>query len=417
MAANQQAANQPAANQQAANLPAFATSPATIFQGVWDFTNCVQLNIYTEGVKPLKSEFNGTAPKFKNIRERIAVYGWTGIFTVQVNRVNHYLPTHWGRVTIDQTQQNLLLVPGNQDRAYQNLAMSGQCLYNTLSTNAQNKVSPYANEYCINGVISRPILLRVIIAVTHVDTRATADQILTQLERLDEKMIAFNSDVQKFNQFVHKKLAELQAQGQEDHALLTHLFIGYEATSNEEFVMWAKRKHSDIDDGDDLEAEALMQLALCKYMDRVTHNLWSKPSAQGEHIIALQAKIGKLESSLQQKTTAKKDDAKSKEGKGKKGKNKAKKGKRKVEPWKLIAPIANQPKTKMVNGKTYYWCLYHNNNKGQWVVHNPNDPNGCRERARQQRNNQGNPSAQPTGVHNVSFNELLVTILEEDEDS
>jgi len=28
---------------------------------------------------------------------------------------------------------------------------------------------------------------------------------------------------------------------------------------------------------------------------RVTHNLWSKPSAQGGHIIALQTKIGKLE--------------------------------------------------------------------------------------------------------------------------
>jgi len=180
--------------------------------------------------------------------------------------------------------------------------------------------------------------------------------------------------------------------------------------------MWAKRKHSDIDDGDNLEAEALMQLALCKYTDRVTCNLWSKPSAQGEHIIALQAKIGKLESSLKQKTAAKKDDAKSKEGKGKKGKNKAKKGERKVEPWKLIAPTANQPKTKTVNGKKYYWCLYHNNNKGQWVVHNPNDPNGCRERARQQQNNQGNPPTQPTGVHNVSFNKSLVTILEEDAD-
>ncbi len=91
--------------------------------------------------------------------------------------------------------------------------MSGQCLYNTLSTNAQNKVPPYANEYRINGVISGPILLRVIVAITHVDTRATADQILTQLERLDEKMIAFDSDIQKFNQFIHEKLAELQAQG------------------------------------------------------------------------------------------------------------------------------------------------------------------------------------------------------------
>jgi len=40
-----------------------------------------------------------------------------------------------------------------------------------------------------------------------------------------------------------------------------------------------------------------------------------------------------------------------------------------------------------------------------------------RERARQQKNNQENPPTQPTGVFNVSFNESLVTILEEEEDS
>jgi len=66
-----------AANQQAANLPAFAASPATFFQGILDFTDRAQLNIYTEGVKPLKSKFNCTAPKLKNflgqLHEHIAV--------------------------------------------------------------------------------------------------------------------------------------------------------------------------------------------------------------------------------------------------------------------------------------------------------------------------------------------------------
>jgi len=42
------------------------------------------------------------------------------------------------------------------------------------------------------------------------DTRAVADQILTQLERLDEKMNAYDSNIQKLNQFVPNKLAELR---------------------------------------------------------------------------------------------------------------------------------------------------------------------------------------------------------------
>jgi len=41
------AANQQTANQQAANQPAFAATLAR-FQGALDFTDWVQLNIYTE---------------------------------------------------------------------------------------------------------------------------------------------------------------------------------------------------------------------------------------------------------------------------------------------------------------------------------------------------------------------------------
>ncbi len=71
------------ANQQAANPPAFAASPATFLQGVVNFTDGMQLNIYTKGVKPLNSKFDCTAPKLKNfldqLHEHIAVYGWTGI--------------------------------------------------------------------------------------------------------------------------------------------------------------------------------------------------------------------------------------------------------------------------------------------------------------------------------------------------
>ncbi len=152
-----------AASQQADNPLAFAASPATFFQGVLDFTNGMQLNIYMEVVKPLKSKFYCTAPKLKNfldqLHEYITVYGWIGIFTIQVNEDNGYLLTHWGRVTIDEVEQSLLLVLGQQDRVHQNSTMSGQCLYNSLSTDAQNKVSPYANEYSINGVISGLILL------------------------------------------------------------------------------------------------------------------------------------------------------------------------------------------------------------------------------------------------------------------
>ena len=28
-------------------------------------------------------------------------------------------------------------------------------------------------------------------------------------------------------------------------------------------------------------------------------------------------------------------------------------------------------------GKTYYWCKWHNNNQGQWVLHHPSKCTNC----------------------------------------
>ena len=39
----------------------------------------------------------------------------------------------------------------------------------------------------------------------------------------------------------------------------------------------------------------------------------------------------------------------------------------------LKEPTGNQPNTKTVNDKQYWWCPYHQNGNGQWVRHKPED--------------------------------------------
>jgi hypothetical protein len=62
------------------------------------------------------------------------------------------------------------------------------------------------------------------------------------------------------------------------------------------------------------------------------------------------------------------------------GKKKTGKGSKKAEHkddtlWKKTPPKAGSSETKIVNGKTYHWCKYHNT----WVEHKPerNGPNSC----------------------------------------
>jgi hypothetical protein len=45
--------------------------------------------------------------------------------------------------------------------------------------------------------------------------------------------------------------------------------------------------------------------------------------------------------------------------------------------WKDVAPGAEEPTSKIMNGKTYYWCTHHPT--PMWTLHNPDTyPNLCR---------------------------------------
>ena len=52
---------------------------------------------------------------------------------------------------------------------------------------------------------------------------------------------------------------------------------------------------------------------------------------------------------------------------------KKKKKPRKIPDWKKIAPKTGEPKSKVVDEKTYYWCTKCNNGEGMWVLHKEHD--------------------------------------------
>jgi len=60
----------------------------------------------------------------------------------------------------------------------QDSCMSGVCLWESLTGDARNKVTSYADHYTFDGYASGPVLLWAIIACTHIDTRAANKQVL-----------------------------------------------------------------------------------------------------------------------------------------------------------------------------------------------------------------------------------------------
>ena len=118
----------------------------------------------------------------------------------------------------------------------------------------------------------------------------------------------------------------------------------------------------------DFTAEELMNLADIMYKAQTQMNEWLSLSTEQEEIVALNPKIAHLNKQLKQE---KKSKTKPKE----ENKNK-KKGNDKDREWMKEKPKGDEKKVKghpTWTKKTYFWCPHHNNEQGQWVIHNPDE--------------------------------------------
>ena len=309
-------------------------------------------------------------------------------------------------MTVENVSVAMAIVHATNTRNCQNSCMSGNSIWGSLTGEARNKVTTYANHYTFDGYISGPILLHAVIACTHIDTRAASEHVLRDLENLGAVMVQLNSDVEAFNLYVEGKHRELRARGMTDTAAVTHLFQGYEAAADEAFVMWIKRHHDNTDDGTaNFTTEQLMLMASRKYADMRYAGTWAKPNADQERLIALTGEVKKITKTLK-KPAQKSNNKGNTSNNSNKSANQATRPIRQEDEWRYMIPTADAPKTKQRNGQTYHWCPYHNNDKGMWALHLPT---ACREKEKREKlkqNKKTTTEVKPT----VRFNAANTTI-------
>jgi len=398
-----------------AGVPIFARAPAEIVQqGYLDLSDRNQCQIYTNGMKPLQAldadRFDCKEPNLKKFLDafdhREAHMGWRTLFTITVNGRGRHIPSEWGQVTVQNVSDAMVIVHGTQTLACQNSCMSGHCLWDSINTDARNKVTTYADLYKIDGYKSGPVLLRAIIACTHIDTRAASERVLRDLENLGSVMIQVNSDIAAFNLYVEGKHAELRARGMTDPAATSHLLQGYEAAADEPFVAWIQRHHDNVDDGTaTFTADQLMQMASRKYADMMANGTWARPNADQERIIALDAKVDRMKKGFQ-KSAPKADNIKKPTNQAD-----APKTVRKEDEWKYVVPAPGAPRTMAKGDLNFHWCMNHNHGKGMWALHTDAECKGKStakndKKPKAKKGNTGTVSVKPT----VRFNAADTTI-------
>jgi hypothetical protein len=137
------------------------------------------------------------------------------------------------------------------------------------------------------------LLLKVIIRESHsLDSNATTAMIRTKLlSSLDTYIATIASDITKFNQYVKLLVQLLHTRRETTTNLLTNLFKGYTAASNQIFQSYIERKLETWEelggDDDTMSADVLMALANEKFKIMKNKGAWNAPSANEEKMTAL----------------------------------------------------------------------------------------------------------------------------------
>ena len=261
--------------------------------------------------------------------------------------------------------------------------------------------------------------MKVIIRESHLDTNATTQSIRMKLSNLDDYMVKINSDVTKFNGYVKILIRSLEARGQRSDALLTHLFKGYMAASDKNFVRYINDKKDKYEEGESLRADKLMQLADNKYRLLKEREEWDAPSPEEEKIMALEAAVQKL--TRKRKGNPKGTSTGTKKNKGKKDSNRGGFVHVPKPEWIHERPKDDElHKPKEWNGKTWWYCHPDTGGKcnGEYRRHEPKDCQGRAFKGKKRRNdpNTNKKVDKPNpGKRELKESEALSTIVDNQE--
>ena len=199
----------------------------------------------------------------------------------------------------------------------------------------------------------------------------------------------------------------MAARGEETQDLIANLFKAYHAVPDKRFSIYIEAKENQYDEGDEIGSDKLMDLAMNKYRALVDKELWNAQSEEEKQIVALQAKIEKLE----KQGKSKKDNNSKKDSKGKSGSKKNDKPK-----WMTEPPKQGESTKKTHSNKDYWWCPKHK----AWVRHKPEDckglgfkPNGNDNKAKE---SSKEDKPKESGDKKLQLSKALASIVESDEE-
>jgi hypothetical protein len=232
-------------------------------------------------------------------------------FNVQVSEagvtpvVTKHLITEYGEISLDKVRTKAVSVAAAKDRDTQDDDHLFTYLMGSLNKAARDTVNLRKDDFTVGDEHSGIQLLKIIIAKTQVNTRATINLLMGKLHSgLGDMMATHNNNITAFNTEVNEIMRKLQSRGKscEDLDLIPQLLVTYMAcgTNDTPFYRYIESLENKNNDGDiDLTTKGLMEKAETKYEELKDKNKFLSKSIKGlqesgDDIVALRAEIEEI---------------------------------------------------------------------------------------------------------------------------
>ena len=380
------------------NQAAFAFSPAQLHTGnqLIDYSTKAGMTIFDTAIAQLSDEkFDGSKenlPAFKSdIQARATISGWdsqnSDVMNIpSANNPNvryHIIEDHpkLSEQRIREWARTAFI--GQQTRMSQNnFNMFAAIEKSIKSTFKSAHLVHDETTYTVDGTKVAALYLKLIFKKCEVGTAASVAVLRAKLQDLPKSMKENGNNIKDFHSDVKAMIIKLKSYGEEVNDLVHNLFIAYLTAKDSEFTRAIKDERRDYLLGKkNVTADELMVFAETLYSLMIEENTWGTHQDQEEQIVALISEINLLKSQAgSKKNNSKKNNNKNKNSSsdGKKEEapsngNDNKKHKVVYADWMLQAPKDGESRTKTVKEKQYWWCPHHQNGKGQWVRHKPEE--------------------------------------------
>jgi hypothetical protein len=159
-----------------------ALSPALASYLLLDYRTGEGIKIYGKSMAPLDVLFNGDSGGLclflSKVQQRATQFGWTAILQINQAAQVYNLIESYGQVTIESVKLQAMAIEAASSRDTQNSSQMYTFLITSITDGLLGNVISQREQYTsVGGFLDGPSLLKVLVTISHVDTRAQASHI------------------------------------------------------------------------------------------------------------------------------------------------------------------------------------------------------------------------------------------------